>query len=96
MGPVNPRWVSQWWRIDVRNLAQRCGQAAKDTADLIEESIVKSNSGKQKVDIVAAAVSAVTEQAGKVQELVGQVNLRSQEQSRDMDQIGHAITQRDK
>ncbi len=78
---------------EVRNLAQRCSQAAKDTAGLIEESIVKSNSGKQKVDIVAAAISAVTEQAGKVKELVEQVNLGSQEQSRGMDQIGHTITQ---
>ena len=33
---------------EVRNLAQRCAQAAKDTAAMIEESIAKSNDGKVK------------------------------------------------
>ena len=31
---------------EVRNLAQRSAQAAKDTAELIEESIAKSGEGK--------------------------------------------------
>lgn len=38
---------------EVRNLAQRCARAAKDTADLIDESITKSSDGKAKVDQVA-------------------------------------------
>ena len=41
---------------EVRNLAQRSAQAAKDTAALIEESIGRSNDGKQKVDQVAVAI----------------------------------------
>ena len=45
---------------EVRNLAQRCAQAAKDTAALIEESVVKSNNGRVKVDEVAAAIRAIT------------------------------------
>ncbi len=45
---------------EVRNLAQRCAQAARDTAALIEESIVKSNDGKVKVDQVAVAIRAIS------------------------------------
>ncbi|MGD0580013.1 MAG: methyl-accepting chemotaxis protein, partial [Bryobacteraceae bacterium] len=78
---------------EVRNLAQRCAQAAKDTAALIEESIAKSNDGKTKVDQVATAIRAITEESGKVKTLVDEVNLGSQEQARGIEQIGKAITQ---
>ena len=78
---------------EVRNLAQRCAQAAKDTAALIEESIAKSNEGKVKVDQVAEAIRAITEQAAKVKTLVDEVNLGSQEQARGIEQIGKAIAQ---
>jgi len=78
---------------EVRNLAQRCAQAAKDTAALIEESIAKSNDGKTKVDQVAVAIHAITEESGKVKTLVDEVNLGSQEQARGIEQIGKAITQ---
>ncbi len=78
---------------EVRNLAQRCAQAAKDTASLIEESIAKSNDGKAKVDQVATAIRAITEESTKIKTLVDEVNLGSQEQARGIEQIGKAITQ---
>ncbi|MBV8833373.1 MAG: hypothetical protein JO108_29605, partial [Acidobacteriaceae bacterium] len=78
---------------EVRNLAQRCAQAARDTAVLIEESITKSNDGKLKVDHVAKAISAITEQSTQIKTLVDEVNLGSQEQSRGIEQIGKAIVQ---
>jgi methyl-accepting chemotaxis protein/methyl-accepting chemotaxis protein-1 (serine sensor receptor) len=78
---------------EVRNLAQRCAQAAKDTSALIEESIAKSNDGKTKVDQVAAAIRAITEESAKVKTLVDEVNLGSEEQARGIEQIGKAIAQ---
>lgn len=78
---------------EVRNLAQRCAQAARDTAVLIEESINKSNDGKQKVDQVAKAIHTITEQSTKIKTLVDEVHLGSQEQSRGIEQIGRAIVQ---
>jgi methyl-accepting chemotaxis protein/methyl-accepting chemotaxis protein-1 (serine sensor receptor) len=78
---------------EVRNLAQRCAQAAKDTAELIEESIVKSNNGKVKVDQVATAIRAITEETAKMKALVDEVNLGSQEQARGIEQIAKALTQ---
>lgn len=76
---------------EVRNLAQRCAQAARDTAVLIEESIAKSNSGQEKVEHVAKAINAITEQSTQVKTLVDEVHLGSQEQSRGIDQIGKAM-----
>jgi methyl-accepting chemotaxis protein/methyl-accepting chemotaxis protein-1 (serine sensor receptor) len=78
---------------EVRNLAQRCAQAAKDTSALIEESITKSNDGKVKVDQVAVAIHAITEESAKVRTLVDEVNLGSQEQVRGIEQISKAISQ---
>ncbi|MHB1673434.1 MAG: methyl-accepting chemotaxis protein [Acidobacteriaceae bacterium] len=77
---------------EVRNLAQRCAQAAKDTAALIEESIAKSNDGKTKVDQVAVAIRAITEESAKVKTLVDEVSLGSQEQTRGIEQVAKALT----
>ena len=78
---------------EVRNLAQRCAQAAKDTAALIEESIVKSNDGKAKVDQVVVAIRSITEESAKVKTLVDEVSLSSQEQTRGIEQVAKALTQ---
>lgn len=78
---------------EVHNLAQRCAQAARDNAGLIEESIAKSNDGRTKVGQVAGAVRAITEASAQVKTLVEEVNLGSQEQARGFWQIGKAIFQ---
>ena len=78
---------------EVRNLAQRCSQAAKDTAALIEESISRSTGGREKVDLVAGAIRAVTDEGTRVKALVEQMNTGSQEQTRGIEQIGKAITE---
>jgi methyl-accepting chemotaxis protein len=78
---------------EVRNLAQRAAQAARDTAGLIEESIARSNDGKEKLNRVAVAIYAITEQSGKVKTLVDDLNMSSQEQARGMQQISRAVVQ---
>jgi methyl-accepting chemotaxis protein/methyl-accepting chemotaxis protein-1 (serine sensor receptor) len=80
---------------EVRNLAQRAAQAAKDTSDLIEGSIARSNDGKLKVDQVAMAIRAITEDGAKGKTLVDEVNLGSQEQARGAEQIAKSIAQMD-
>lgn len=78
---------------EVRNLAQRSAQAAKDTAELIEDSIGKSNKGKTKVDEVAGAIRTITDTSSRVKALVDEVTKGSVEQSRELDQISKAISQ---
>jgi methyl-accepting chemotaxis protein len=78
---------------EVRNLAQRCAQAAKDTSSLIEGSLEKSREGQQKLNEVAAAIHAITENSDKVKLLVDEVNLGSHDQARGMEQITRAIAQ---
>ena len=76
---------------EVRNLAQRCAQAAKDTACLIEESIGTSRDGNARLDTMAGAVRALTENSARVMTLVDEVNRGNQEQARGMEQIAQAV-----
>jgi len=78
---------------EVRSLAQRCAQAAKDTSELIADSIQKADGGKAKVDHVALAIREITQESAKIKVLVDEINLGSVEQSRGIDQISRSITQ---
>jgi methyl-accepting chemotaxis protein/methyl-accepting chemotaxis protein-1 (serine sensor receptor) len=78
---------------EVRNLAQRSAQAAKDTACLIEASIAGSNSGKLKVDEVAAAIREITGESAKIKTLVEEVSHGSREQTRGIEQVVRALGQ---
>jgi len=78
---------------EVRNLSQRCAQAARETASLIEESISKSSEGKVKVDLVAASIRALIAESAKVKTLVDEVDLGRRQQSTGIDQIRKAICQ---
>jgi methyl-accepting chemotaxis protein len=78
---------------EVRNLAQKCAQAASDSAQIVEESISRSNEGKTRLDGVSLSIHAVTSESAKVKELVDQINVASNEQTRGINQIARAISQ---
>uniref|UniRef100_Q026E1 Methyl-accepting chemotaxis sensory transducer n=1 Tax=Solibacter usitatus (strain Ellin6076) TaxID=234267 RepID=Q026E1_SOLUE len=77
---------------EVRNLAQRSAQAAKDTAEMIEESIGTSNEGKAKLDELSEMIRAITQSAAQVKTLVDGVSHGSREQARGIEQIAGAVT----
>ena len=78
---------------EVRNLAQRSAQAARDTAALIEESIAKSQEGGQKLQQVAGSINQITGSAAEVKTLVDEVEAGSQEQARGIELIASAVAQ---
>ncbi len=78
---------------EVRSLAQRSAQAAKDTAQLIEESIAKSSAGSTKLAQVGESIGRITASATQVKTLVDEVDVGSQEQSRGIEQIATAVSQ---
>ncbi len=80
---------------EVRNLAQRSAQAAKDTAALIEDSILKSGEGSTKLGEVAGSIRAITEGAGQAKVLVDEVEASSKEQAQGIEQISKAVAQMD-
>jgi methyl-accepting chemotaxis protein/methyl-accepting chemotaxis protein-1 (serine sensor receptor) len=78
---------------EVRSLAQRSAQAAKDTSELIEESIRRSGEGATKLDRVAGSVKEITESADNVVSLIGRVSGATEEQARRMEGVARAFAQ---
>ena len=80
---------------EVRNLARRSADAAKETAEIIEESIVKSRAGSEISQQVAQSLDLIVRQAREVDDIVGQISLASQEQSQGVTLINTSINQLD-
>jgi methyl-accepting chemotaxis protein len=78
---------------EVRSLAQRSSQAARDTAQLIEESAASAQAGGARVDAVVASMGAITESSVRVRGLVDQVSQASRQQAQGADQVTKALTQ---
>ncbi|HEX5227195.1 MAG TPA: methyl-accepting chemotaxis protein [Bryobacteraceae bacterium] len=78
---------------EVRTLAQRSATAARETAQLIEESIAAADGGKAGLAQVAEGIQAVTAANRQVKDLVDEVHKASQEQGEGVEQIAQAITQ---
>jgi methyl-accepting chemotaxis protein/methyl-accepting chemotaxis protein-1 (serine sensor receptor) len=81
---------------EVRNLAQRCAKAAQDSAEIIAESIDRSQLGKRKLDDVASSILSVTSESVKVKVFVDQINAASTEQTRGIQQIAQSISAMEK
>jgi methyl-accepting chemotaxis protein len=81
---------------EVRNLAQRSAQAARDTAGLIEESIVRSQEGAGKVERVSSAIGVITDSVTRMRGIVEEVREASRQQSQGIDQVSQAIAQMEK
>jgi methyl-accepting chemotaxis protein/methyl-accepting chemotaxis protein-1 (serine sensor receptor) len=78
---------------EVRNLAQRSAQAAKDTADLIEEAIASASEGGRKVEQAAGGFTALTQRVTDVKGLVDNVSVASNQQALGIDQVLQSIRQ---
>jgi methyl-accepting chemotaxis protein len=78
---------------EVRALAQRSAQAARDTAELIETSMLRSNEGQARMTQVTAAMHAITASTGEVKALIDQVSNASRQQAQGIDQVSRAVTQ---
>jgi sensor histidine kinase YesM len=81
---------------EVRNLAQKSAQAAKDTTSIIEDNVELSSKGVVVADKVREALVAITAQAKKVNELMSEISSASQEQALGAEQVNTAMTQVEK
>jgi len=81
---------------EVRNLALRSSEAAKNTASLIEGTVKKVNNGSALVNQTNTAFVEVAQSTKKVGELVGEISAASKEQATGIEQINMAVTEMDK
>lgn len=81
---------------EVRTLAQRSAQAAKETADKIDDSINKSSVGVEISGRVAEILKQIAEKTRKVDNLIAEIATASAEQNQGIGQVNQAISQMDK
>jgi methyl-accepting chemotaxis protein len=80
---------------EVRSLAQRSAQAAKETADKIEDSIRKSQNGVRISAEVARSFQEIMEKVRTVDELMARIAAASKEQSQGINQVNTAVREVD-
>jgi methyl-accepting chemotaxis protein len=78
---------------EVRNLAMRAAQSAKETTGLIGDAVHKSQQGTQVAGEVGEVLSEIVCGVGKVSELIGEISQAGQEQAQGVDQVNAAISQ---
>jgi len=81
---------------EVRNLARRSAQAAKETAEKIEDSIVKSERGVQISEQVSKCFAEIADKIRRVDDLVASIAGASKEQSNGISQVNTAVGEMDK
>ncbi|GME30809.1 MULTISPECIES: methyl-accepting chemotaxis protein [unclassified Pantoea] len=81
---------------EVRNLAQRSAQAAKEIKGLIDDSVNRVSVGSQLVSTAGETMSDIVSAVTRVTDIMGEIASASDEQSRGIDQVGQAVTEMDR
>jgi methyl-accepting chemotaxis protein len=80
---------------EVRSLAGRSAQAAKEIKVLINDSVERVEQGATLVDKAGTTMTEVVSSIRRVTDLMGEISAASSEQSAGVTQVGEAVTQMD-
>ena len=80
---------------EVRNLAQRSAQAAREIKQLIATSTTRVKQGTELADQAGATMAQVLQSIQRVTDLMGEISSASDEQSAGVAQVGKAVSQMD-
>jgi methyl-accepting chemotaxis protein len=81
---------------EVRSLAMRAAEAARNTAGLIESTSKKIKTGARTVGETAASFGAVAEQTAKVSGLVAEITAAAAEQAQGISEVNASVADIDK
>lgn len=81
---------------EVRNLAQRSAEAAKNTSELIEQSQVSSHEGSLIAKEMADKLNNIAESSGNVHALVREIAVAAKEQQYGIEEMGTVMHEMDK
>ncbi|EMJ9773717.1 Tar ligand binding domain-containing protein [Morganella morganii] len=81
---------------EVRNLAQRSAQAAREIKTLIEDSVGRVDAGAVLVERAGETMDEIVSAITRVTDIMSEIASASDEQSRGIDQVGVAVTEMDR
>ena len=81
---------------EVRNLASRSAEAAKEIKDLVENATSKTNSGKKIADDMIKGYIKLKENISKTTEVIHDISISSKEQRTSIEQINDVVTRLDR
>jgi methyl-accepting chemotaxis protein len=81
---------------EVRNLAQRSAQAAREIKDIIQDSVQKVDAGNHLVADAGQSMNEIVSQVRRVTDLIGEVTSSAMEQSSGIAQVNDALVQMDR
>lgn len=81
---------------EVRNLASRSAQAAKEIKGLIEDSVSRVDMGSMLVESAGETMGDIVNAVTRVTDIMGEIASASDEQSRGIDQVGQAVAEMDR
>jgi len=81
---------------EVRNLASRSAQAAKEIKALIEDSVARVDTGSELVESAGETMNDIVNAVTRVTDIMGEIASASDEQSRGIDQVALAISEMDR
>ncbi|OWT70279.1 methyl-accepting chemotaxis protein [Achromobacter sp. HZ28] len=80
---------------EVRSLAQRSAQAAKEIKQLIEDSVNKVGMGSQQVERAGSTMQEIVGAVQRVTDIMGEIAAASSEQADGIEQVNLAVSQMD-
>ncbi len=81
---------------EVRNLAGRSAQAARDTTELISTTIERVRNGSDIAKTLDASFREIEDGSNSVARLIGEITSATNEQAQGVDQVNTAVAQMDK
>jgi len=78
---------------EVRNLASKSAEAARDTGSMIQDSIEKAELGSRIANNTAASLSDIVSGINESTQLISEITVLSEEQSLEIEQINSGIMQ---
>ena len=81
---------------EVRNLAQRSAQAAREIKSMISDSVQKVETGSRLVRDAGASMGEIVSQVTRVTDLIGEITSAAIEQSTGIEQVNDAVLQMDR
>ena len=80
---------------EVRSLAQRSAEAAREIKSLITDSVERVEAGSRQVDAAGNTMADIVGQVRRVNDLIGEISNATQEQKQGIGQVSNAVSQLD-